>query len=114
MKIPSEVKVAGIIYRVRFYDVVEIDGKSTFLGSCDYAQNEIRIKRGLSQTRAEQVFVHELTHAILFEAGFGDHDEDLVERFSTVAHQVISDNSLTEYDKVAVETKGERAFETGN
>ncbi|WP_244905652.1 hypothetical protein [Listeria newyorkensis] len=89
--IPSEVKVAGVIYNVVEKDLVVV-GESAVLGSCDFDKTEIELKTGMSQTRKEQVFIHELTHAILFEAGFTEHDEDLVDRFAIVAHQVLKDN----------------------
>ncbi|PNP88241.1 hypothetical protein BMT55_15685 [Listeria newyorkensis] len=88
---PSEVKVAGVIYNVVEKDLVVV-GESAVLGSCDFDKTEIELKTGMSQTRKEQVFIHELTHAILFEAGFTEHDEDLVDRFAIVAHQVLKDN----------------------
>ncbi len=38
------------------------------------------------------MLIHELTHAMLQEAGYKEQDEDLVTRFSIILHQVLIDN----------------------
>ncbi|MBC1272673.1 ImmA/IrrE family metallo-endopeptidase [Listeria booriae] len=105
MKIPSEIKVAGVTYSVVEKDVVIIDGCSEYIGLCCHSESRIEILSSLSQTRKEQVFIHELVHAILNEAGYKEHDEDLVSRFSIIAHQVILDNPLVDSDTIEVESK---------
>jgi len=48
----------------------------------------------LSESRKEQTFVHELTHAIFYEAGVEEQDEDMINRVSLVLHQVLKDRHL--------------------
>lgn len=104
-EIPKAVKVGGVIYKVREKDLI-VANETSGLGSCDYDKSIIELKTGMSQTRKEQVFMHELTHAILFEAGFSEHDEDLVERFAIVAHQVFKDNWNTDITEEVTMTYG--------
>jgi hypothetical protein len=48
----------------------------------------------MSDERKEQTIVHEMLHAIHFEAGYDseDQDEDMINRTANVLHQVIVDN----------------------
>jgi hypothetical protein len=59
----------------------------TDLGRCDPAVFTIYIKEGLNPLYAEQVFYHELTHAVLFSMGRNDHDEVFVDSFGALLHQ---------------------------
>ncbi|WP_034757763.1 hypothetical protein [Rossellomorea vietnamensis] len=92
--LPVEVKVAGVTYKVSEKEYVEINDNKNYAGSCCYNDSEITVLNTLSDTRKEQVFVHELVHAILMEAGYDDHDEDQVNRIGIVLHQVLRDNNL--------------------
>ncbi len=93
--IPNKVKVAGIEYKVNEKPFIEINGSRNYQGACFYPNTEIEILSDISQERKEQVFVHELTHAIFNEAGFDEQDEDMVNRLGIVLHQVLKDNQLT-------------------
>jgi Zn-dependent peptidase ImmA (M78 family) len=92
--IPAEVKVAGVTYKVLEKEYVEFEQNKNYAGSCCYNESEINVLNTLSGTRKEQVFVHELVHAILMEAGYDEHDEDQVNRIGIVLHQVLKDNNL--------------------
>ena len=85
-------KVGGINYQVKEVEYVEINENKNYLGSCTHSTATIEILKSLSKDRKEQVLVHELVHAILNEAGYDEHDEDLVNRFGIVLHQFIKDN----------------------
>lgn len=91
--VPDKVKVGGINYQVRFKDTVVVNGRDS-LGSCSSDMAEIEISNTQSIDRKEETFVHELFHAILNEAGFKNHDEELVERVSKVLYQVLKDNTF--------------------
>ena len=90
--IPDSVKVAGVVYQVKTVPFVEIDSNRNYQGACRHSETIIEILDSLSDDRKEQVFIHELTHAILNEAGYSEHDEALAERFSVILHQVLKDN----------------------
>lgn len=93
--IPKQVKVAGVNYSVEERDCVIIDGNSKYMGSCTYTNSTIELLNSLNDERKEETFVHELFHAILNEAGFDDHDEELVNRASKVLYQVLKENDLS-------------------
>ena len=91
----KQVKVCGVTYDVEWdKEIVIIDGDAHYIGSCDQNNTKIEILNELSQERKNQVFVHELTHAMLNEANYKEHDEELVERLSIILHQVLKDNDF--------------------
>lgn len=63
-------------------------------GLCSYGTNTISIAKGIEGDRFNSTLIHELTHAIFFEAGFIDHEEDMVNRIGNVLHQVLRDNDF--------------------
>lgn len=89
----DKLKVGGNNYDVLFTDVVELDGDKNYFGTCDYANNEIKVLNTLSLGRQYSVLIHELTHAIFHEAGYTDHEEDTVNRIAIVLSQVLLDNN---------------------
>lgn len=93
--LPEKVKVAGIEYQVKQVPIVEVDSNRNYQGLCNHMKAEIEILESLADERKEQVFIHELTHAMLNESGYGEHDEDFVTRFSIILHQVLKDNDLS-------------------
>lgn len=93
--IPNKVKVAGIDYEVIKLPYVEIAGDRNYRGKCNSNQGIIEIAEDLGKDVEEQIFVHELVHACLDQAGYDEHDEDMVTRFSVVLHQVLKDNKLS-------------------
>ncbi|WP_446662966.1 ImmA/IrrE family metallo-endopeptidase [Geobacillus sp. CCR] len=91
--IPSKVKVAGIEYEVH-----EVDGileRFNTLGQINYHKGIIELDASLCQTRKEQTFIHELLHACFKEAGYGEYDEEVIERVANVLYQVLKDNHFT-------------------
>lgn len=85
-----EIKVGGIHYSIEAKENVMKDTGS--LGFCDYEGARIVVDASLAPERMQQVIIHELTHAIMYEAGFDEQDEDMVNRFGIVLHQVLCDN----------------------
>jgi Zn-dependent peptidase ImmA (M78 family) len=88
--IPSKVKVAGVTYEVK--EVEGLAADHDLYGQVTYRNNIIKFDSALHQERKEQVFVHELFHAILYEAGYDEHDEEMVRRVANVLYQVLKDN----------------------
>lgn len=95
MPLPTEFKVAGVTYTVEESDQIIIDNKIGYVGSCDYHETNIEILSSLSESRKNDVLIHELMHAILCEAGFDEQDEELVDRSARVLHQVLKDNDFS-------------------
>lgn len=92
----EKVKVGGVVYVVeRDKEVVVIGGDANYYGLCSYDDSKIEILKGLSDGREKEAFSHELLHAMLFEAGYGEHDEELVKRLGIVFNQVLQDNDFS-------------------
>ncbi|MCM3488792.1 hypothetical protein M3689_05660 [Alkalihalophilus marmarensis] len=87
-----QLKVGGVTYDVKKLPFVEIGGDRNYSGACDYNSTTIEIADDLSEERARDVLYHELTHAIFYEAGFVEQDEDMINRVAKVIHQVCRDN----------------------
>lgn len=92
MKYLRSVKVAGITYEVVEKPFIEIDCSRDYQGCCSYTNAEIAVLQDLVPERKEQIITHELTHAIFYEAGYDEQDEEMVDRVSKVLHQVLKDN----------------------
>lgn len=86
------IKIGSVTYRVKEKPFVDIDGDRNYQGCCDYPNTEISILSDISDERKNDVLIHELTHAIFYEAGFEEQDEDMINRVAKVLHQVIKDN----------------------
>jgi hypothetical protein len=91
----DEVKVAGIEYSVEEKEVVIIEDCKSYAGLCNYKDARIEILKDMSPGRKEETLVHEILHAALFEAGYKDHDEELVGRVSKVLYQILKDNDFS-------------------
>jgi len=93
--LPQSVIVAGIKYDVAIKPNAEMlteEEDHTLLGECNYFDNHIHVNEIACDQRKEQVFIHELTHAIFFEAGIEEQDEDMINRVGKVLYQVMKDN----------------------
>ena len=91
----DKIKVGGMVYDVEFKELDSTDGVQ--LGWCDYAKSKIEINNhNVSEQKQEQTIIHEMTHAIIHEAGLdlGDDEEDVVNRVGLVLHQVLKDNDF--------------------
>ena len=91
----DKIKVGGIAYDVEFKELDSTDGVQ--LGWCDYAKSKIEINNhNVSEQKQKQTVIHELTHAIMHEAGLdlGDDEEDVVNKVGLVLHQVLKDNDF--------------------
>ena len=104
------IKVGGITYKVELKDLSTrndgADGKQ--LGWCVYDEDKIEINERLTQPRIEQTLIHELVHAVMYEAGL-EQDEDMVNRIGLVLHQVLKDNDFSWMNKPkykTIETNG--------
>lgn len=92
---PNKIQVGGIGYAVQTVPFVEIDQNRNYQGACRPRLAVIEVLNDLAEDRQKQVLAHELIHAMMFEAGINDHDEDMVERLGIVFHQVLKDNDFT-------------------
>lgn len=91
--LPSEINVSGINYKVKEVDGLIVD--RDFLGTVSYPKSLIKIDSSMSSDKKEQVFVHELMHAIFYESGYDEHEEEMVNRLGITLYQVLKDNDLS-------------------
>jgi hypothetical protein len=90
-------EINGLTFSVGSVDylVREVDGlqrKYESFGQVTYEDCRIEIEPTLAPDRKANVVIHELLHAMLFEAGYDEHDEDQVRRLGNVLTQVLRDN----------------------
>lgn len=85
-----EILVAGTPYEVQIVDVVDNDEYNW--GVTVYATNTIQLKRSLNKDRMQEVLIHELTHALLFESGHKDHNETLAQALGKTLYLMVKEN----------------------
>lgn len=88
----NKIRVGGIDYTIEM--VPQLAERYNLYGQVTYDDSHIQIDDSLSLTRTNEIIIHELTHAIFYEAGYKDHDEELIDRISSVLHQVLRDNDF--------------------
>lgn len=86
----SEIKVGGVVWDVNVD--LRLGASEGAIGMCDFETAEITLDGVQGEQRMQQTLAHELVHAMLFEAGYEEHDEDMVNRLGIVLHQVLADN----------------------
>ncbi len=92
MKVPEKVKVGAMVYSVLI--IPNMHAERELFGEVVYGQQIIKIAGDVNEARQFNVFLHELTHAILFESGdMTNQDEAYVRRFSNMLTQVVLDNN---------------------
>jgi hypothetical protein len=89
----------GLTFRVGAadYTVKETDGlmqKHELFGHVAYTDNLIEIDPQICDDRKKNVIIHELIHAMLFEAGYDEQDEEQVRRLGNILTQVLRDNAF--------------------
>lgn len=94
-QLPSKIKVASMEYAIVEKEVVTIEGDRNYDGACSYYNEQIDIREGMSWNRKKNTFVHELLHAVMFEAGMYEHDEELINRLTPVLTQTLSNNDFS-------------------
>lgn len=92
----NKVKIAGLTYDVAVKEHFKsADDERNLWGYCDLENQQITVRESLKDTKAEQVFVHEMLHSIFHAAGYMDHKEDMIQRVGQVLHQVLKDNDFS-------------------
>lgn len=90
MEIPPKVFVLGLTYDVCITDLDDSDGV------CIPSKQRIELRQGMSKEKTEQVFFHELIHALLSQLSYDDlyEDEHLVQSLAIGIHQALSQAEL--------------------
>ena len=90
----EKIKIGGMEYQVKEVKFGESNGDVT-LGECHFETADILINENLSDSRKEQTLFHEMVHAMLFEAGSVEYDnEELVNQLGLIMYQAFKDNDF--------------------
>ena len=100
------VKIGGTIYEIENTLYSLDDDKTTVMGDIDQVAAKIKINNldpSIAQVRKQQSLIHEILHAMIFEAGCENEiDEKLIKRLSMVMYQVVKENDLADLlDQIA-------------
>jgi len=85
-------RVGAVDYSVEV--IAKLADRHGLGGQVVYGDTHIQMDEGLSPSRMNEVLLHELTHAMFYEAGFDDHEEDTVNRIAKVLHGMLRDNDF--------------------
>ncbi|HDY87105.1 MAG TPA: hypothetical protein ENH82_03195 [bacterium] len=88
-KIPKTISIMGETITVEYVDHLETNG---MFGQWIAKENKILIQKELSTDIAESTFIHEVLHAVLTKAGYGDdnyYGEQFVLIISGLLHQAL-------------------------
>lgn len=92
----EKIKIGGMEYQVKEVKFGESNGDVT-LGECHFETADILINENLSDNRKEQTLFHEMVHAMLFEAGSAEYDnEEIVNQLGLIMYQVFKDNEFNQ------------------
>ena len=70
MKIPETIKIVGHDYKVESKKEPIVDGEVVF-GACYNKEQKIVLQKGMSESRAKEVLLHECLHALDEELRLG-------------------------------------------
>jgi hypothetical protein len=98
MKIPSSVKIGGLLYTVDIIPGLSAAREDGALGSCDSNLCTILLDNILNEDQLVSVFIHEIIEAInaMYELGL-EHRQ--ITSLETALYQVFSDNKLLKGSK---------------
>src|SRR5690625_4011596 len=91
--LPKSFRIGTVDYNVEEVAGLHNRGRE-LLGWVTYHDTLIRIDSEVSDGRKKNVLIHELLHAMLYEAGYDEHDEEMVRRLGNVLTQALIDNDF--------------------
>ena len=89
----ESVKIGGLTYTVK--KVSDLQGKEGDWGRIQYKTQEITLDDSLKEQIEDQTLIHEITHGILVEAGYVEHEEEQADRIGKILYQVLTDNDFS-------------------
>lgn len=100
MKIPKQIKIGGLVYTIEKSEKVTNEGGN--FGSTHHRKQRIFLDPSETVQMSENTFVHEILHAIWYQAGLKsryqkDHpgfEEEVVDALSNGLYQVLKDNKM--------------------
>ena len=91
---PKEINILGVLFTVEEVDTVnKVEPRK---GEIDYLSNVIKIDRNMPQSLKEQVFMHEILHAVFELQGWYEmaENENLVQSIATALHQIFTAQTI--------------------
>ena len=89
----DKVKIGGIVYEIE--KITDLQGKTGEWGHIEYKTCRIVLDDSASQQIEDQTLIHEITHGILVEAGYINHEEEQADRIGKILYQVLVDNDFS-------------------
>jgi len=94
MKIPSKIKIGGIIYKVNIINPTEPPlNKNHADGQLNFATCEIFLDKKLDNQMMTQVFLHEILHGIEYNNDMSS-SESYIQTMASGLFGVLKDNKL--------------------
>lgn len=95
--IPKKVKLGGCMIEVKELTRDQMDGEVE--GKFKHEDQQIQISSHMNDDRKEQIFTHEMLHAMTDFTGLAatmdtELEEDIVNRLAPVLHTFLKDNGL--------------------
>lgn len=97
MKLPKEVKISGMVYKVIPTKEPLIDGNIRAYGHVDFETREITIDVSLRDEQGHmQTLLHEILHAIVYDRDIdlGENEEIIIDQLAKGLYQVLVENKL--------------------
>ena len=99
MKIPEELKIGGFTWKIKQDQDISNEGNN--FGSTHHSTQQIFIEPKSTVQKKEQCLIHEIMHAIWWQAGMTDRykttpgvEEEVIQVLSNGIYQVLNDNGL--------------------
>lgn len=101
MKIPSELNITGMRWRVEESEDVSRQGNT--YGTTHFLSQKIILRPGMARDLQEETLLHELIHVCMCQSGLSERlervketvtEEELVRAISTVLYQALKDNRI--------------------
>src|ERR1035437_10057481 len=99
MKITNKLKIGGFEWTIK--ENAEVAYEGNIYGTTHHTKQEIFLDPNMPQTKKEHTLLHEILHAIWWQAGLDKRykdkpeiQEEIVSALSFGLHQVLKDNNL--------------------
>lgn len=101
IKIPDEISILHVKYKVIQVPVIDKgEGDGFILGKVNFTNNTIQIDQGLCDTLKLQTLIHEIMHAVFFQTGQSEaqNNEAVCQAAAAGLMSVIQENDLKDED----------------
>lgn len=89
--LPERVQIGPTTYQVAVVEELA-DGSAELYGDIDYGKCRIRITAESDAQKQRVTLWHEVLHAILYQAGMTDHDEQVIDALAYGITQALREN----------------------